>query len=51
MVMIQNINKKIKMMTKKETQIKEDYTIMLIVQKKKKRIYGNKQYTQNFNKK
>ena len=36
MVMIQNINKKIKMMAKKETQIEEDYTIIPIVQKKKK---------------
>ena len=36
MVVIQSINKKIKMITKKETQIEEDYIIIPIVQKKKK---------------
>ena len=35
MAVIQSINKKIKMMAKKETQIEEDYTIIPIVQKKK----------------
>ena len=37
MAVIQSINKKIKMMAKKETWVKKDYIMILIVQQKKKK--------------
>ena len=42
MAVIQSINNKIKMIAKKETWVKKDYTMILIVQQKKKEFWDIK---------